>query len=69
VIDSRDYVRPCDAPTASNSNDNHSNDMHERRVVTRKLQQAMLPGPELVRVQVLGSESACGAASFVEVER
>jgi hypothetical protein len=43
VIHSRDYVRPgISGPSETPV---------ERRVVTRKLQQAMIPGPELVRVQ------------------
>jgi hypothetical protein len=52
-IDSRDYVRPC--PTTTTGHPTTTCPENERRVVTRTLQQAMVPGPELVRVQqVLG---------------
>jgi hypothetical protein len=44
VIHSRDYVRPATA-------DSSMSDSSISRTVTRKLQQAMIPGPELVRVQ------------------
>jgi hypothetical protein len=58
VINSSDYVRPGPGPSESVVASG------ERRVVTRKLQQAMIPGPELVRVQhvqqVLGPGSALG---------
>jgi hypothetical protein len=65
VIDSRDYVRPVEAPCAEISDAGTgtataTTAFHERRVVTRQLQQAMIPGPELVQVQVLGR-----AAGFV----
>jgi hypothetical protein len=51
VINSRDYVRPGPGPGPGPSESIGNVDQHERRVVTRKLQQAMIPGPELVRVQ------------------
>jgi hypothetical protein len=64
VINSRDYVRPLEAPTAEGAAGDGSTTTttttsttpakNERRVVTRTLQQAMIPGPELVRVQVIG---------------
>ena len=56
VIHSRDYVRPGPGPGPDPSESVGGNVVvagqhYERRVVTRKLQQAMIPGPELVRVQ------------------